>query len=79
MQGFCAAPQVEIRACTSRDAPIIIDCNNIFRQFYINGSVTWRGSIKFINSYPSPRRGGLWELPSPISIEDAGQIHMKVS
>lgn len=82
---LCACPvadncvlQVEIRACTSREAPIIVDANNVFRQVYVSGRMTWQGTIKFINSFPSTRRAGLWVLISVLSIEDAGRIYMEV-
>jgi hypothetical protein len=75
---LCCA-QVEIRACTSRESPIIVDCNNVFSQFFVEGNMTWRGTIKFINSYPSMRRAGLWELISPFHIDKAGQLHFQVS
>jgi hypothetical protein len=71
--------QVEIRACTSRESPIIVDCNHVYSQFFVDGIMTWRGTIKFINSYPSLRRAGLWELISPLHIEKAGQLHFQVS
>lgn len=74
----CHVLQVEIRACTSRDAPIVVDANNVFRQVYVDGHMTWQGTIKFINSFPSIRRAGLWVLISVLSIEDAGRICMNV-
>jgi hypothetical protein len=40
--------------------------------------MTWQGTIKFINSFPSPRRAGLWVLVSVLSIEQAGRIYLKV-
>lgn len=74
--------QVDIRSCRGHDEPIIVDCNNVFRlmhgPLYVWGNMTWQGSIKFINSFPSPRRGGFWALISVLSIENDGVIHLKV-
>lgn len=78
MLGLSCVLQVDIRACTSREAPIIVDANNVFRQVYVDGRMTWQGTIKFINSFPSPRRAGLWVLVSVLSIEEAGRIYMQV-
>jgi hypothetical protein len=41
--------------------------------------MVWQGSIKFINSFNSPRRGGLFELVSVLSVEGDGLIAFKVS
>jgi hypothetical protein len=70
--------QVAIRSCSSPDNPIIVDVNNKFRQVFVWGNMSWQGSIKFINSFPSPRRGGLWALISVLSIEQAGAIQLLV-
>jgi hypothetical protein len=73
------SPQVAIRSCSGPDNPIVVDVNNIFRQVYVWGNMSWQGSIRFKNSFPSPRRGGLWALISVLSIEQAGVIQMLVS
>lgn len=70
--------QVEIRACGSWGAPIIVDVNNVIREVYVDGKMTWQGTIKFINSFPSPRRAGLFALISVLSVEAAGVIAFKV-
>jgi hypothetical protein len=55
-----------------------VDVNNKFRQVFVWGNISWQGSIKFINSFPSPRRGGLWALITVLSIEQAGAIQLLV-
>jgi len=67
--------QVELRACTG---PIVVDVNNLLQQVYVYGSMVWQGSIKFINSFPSPRRGGLFSLVSVLSVEGDGVVEFKV-
>lgn len=70
--------QVEIRACTSAQDPVIVDINNALQQVYVYGSMVWAGSIKFINTFPSPRRGGLFALVSVLSVEGDGVIEFRV-
>jgi hypothetical protein len=71
--------QVEIRACSSAQDPVIVDVNKALQQVYVYGEMVWQGSIKFINSFNSPRRGGLFELVSVLSVEGDGLIAFKVS
>lgn len=54
--------------------PIIIDISNLAQQIYVYGTMTWQGSIRFINSFPSPRRAGLFPLISILSVEGDGVI-----
>lgn len=70
--------QVEIRACTSAQDPIIVDINNALQQVYVYGTMVWAGSIKFINTFPSPRRGGLFALVSVLSVEGNGTVEFRV-
>lgn len=71
--------QVIIRACTGDSKrPIIVDINNLQQQIYVYGEMHWEGDIKIINSYPSPRRGGLFPLISIMSVEENGTIWLKV-
>ena len=69
---------MEIRACTSKEDPIIVDVNNVVRQVFVDGNMSWQGTIRFINSFPSPRRAGLFALISVLSVEDDGVIAFKV-
>eukprot|EP00879_Flechtneria_rotunda_P008456 GHRR01008858.1.p1 GENE.GHRR01008858.1~~GHRR01008858.1.p1 ORF type:complete len:979 (+),score=314.62 GHRR01008858.1:172-3108(+) len=69
-----AAMQVNIRACQDPRRPIIVDINNKQQQIYVYGRITWSGTIKFINSFPSPRRAGLAPLISVLSVEQDGII-----
>lgn len=72
--------QVDIRACTGDvNAPIIVDVNNLQQQIYVYGFMRWAGNIKFINSYPSPRRAGMWPLISILSVEEDGIVEFEVS
>jgi hypothetical protein len=70
--------QVEIRACTSTQDPIIVDINNAMQQVYVFGTMVWAGSIKFINTFPSPRRGGMFALVSVLSVEGNGSVEFRV-
>lgn len=49
------------------------------QQIYVYGNMTWQGSIKFINPFPSPRRGGMVELISVLSAEGDGKVEFRVS
>lgn len=71
--------QVQIRACTSAEEPVIVDINNALQQIYVSGSMIWQGSIKFINTFPSPRRGGMFALISVLSVEGDGVVEFRVS
>lgn len=55
-----------------------MDVNNLLQQVYVYGTMEWQGSIKFINSFPSPRRGGLFPLISVLSVEGDGMVAFKV-
>ena len=46
---------------------------------FVFGSMTWQGTIRFINTFPSQRRGGLFPLISVLSVEGDGVIDFKVS
>jgi hypothetical protein len=70
--------QVSIRACRSPSAPVVVDVNNLLQQVYVYGRMSWQGSIRFINSFPSPRRAGLFPLISILSVERDGVIEFKV-
>jgi hypothetical protein len=71
--------QVTIRACTGDvSKPIIVDVNNLQQQIYVYGEMRWEGNIKFINSFPSQRRAGLFPLISILSVEQNGIIAFKV-
>lgn len=72
-------PQVEIRACTGDvNTPVIVDVNYLQQQIYVYGFMRWAGNIKFINSYPSPRRAGLFPLISILSVEEDGIVEFEV-
>jgi hypothetical protein len=71
--------QVVVRACTGDPSrPIIVDVNNLQQQIYVYGAIRWEGNIKFVNSWPSPRRGGLFPLISVLSVEGNGTIEFQV-
>jgi hypothetical protein len=71
-------PQVEIRACTSPQEPIIVDINNVAQMIYVSGRMAWQGSIKFINSAMLARRGNLFQLLSVLSVVGNGVVVFKV-
>lgn len=74
-----AIHQVTIRACTGdASQPIIVDVNNLQQQIYVYGEMRWEGNIKFVNSFPSQRRAGLFPLISVLSVEQDGIIGFKV-
>jgi hypothetical protein len=76
---LCSVLQVTIRACTGdASKPIIVDVNNLQQQIYVHGQMHWEGNIKFINSFPSQRRAGLFPLISILSVEHDGIIAFKV-
>jgi hypothetical protein len=58
---------------------VIVDINHALQQIYVYGQMVWQGSIKFINPYPSPRRGGMVELISVLSVEMDGVVEFRVS
>eukprot|EP00878_Enallax_costatus_P022137 GHUV01023476.1.p1 GENE.GHUV01023476.1~~GHUV01023476.1.p1 ORF type:complete len:648 (+),score=136.49 GHUV01023476.1:46-1944(+) len=77
-KGMNISHHVEIRACTGDiNNPIIVDINNLQQQIYVYGFVRWAGNIKFTNSYPSPRRAGLYPLISILSVEENGIIEFE--
>jgi hypothetical protein len=55
-----------------------VDVNNLQQQIYVYGEMRWEGNIKFINSFPSQRRAGLFPLISILSVEQDGIIAFKV-
>jgi hypothetical protein len=55
-----------------------VDVNNLLQQVYVYGLMEWQGSIKFINSFPSPRKGGMFALVSVLSVERDGIVEFKV-
>jgi hypothetical protein len=55
-----------------------VDVNNLQQQIYVYGQMHWEGNIKFINSFPSQRRAGLFPLISILSVEKDGIIALKV-
>eukprot|EP00775_Hariotina_reticulata_P011706 gene11706-11851_t len=74
-RGLNITHKVEIRACgQDSDRPIIVDINNLQQQIYVYGFMRWHGNMKIINSFPSPRRAGLFPLVSILSVEDEGII-----
>jgi hypothetical protein len=76
---LCSVSQVTIRVCTGdASKPIIVDVNNLQQQIYVYGQMHWEGNIKFINSFPSQRRAGLFPLISILSVEHDGIIAFEV-
>ncbi|WIA08255.1 hypothetical protein OEZ85_007699 [Tetradesmus obliquus] len=76
--GINVTHAVTIRACTGdASQPIIVDVNNLQQQIYVYGEMRWEGNIKFVNSFPSPRRAGLFPLISVLSVEQDGIIGFK--
>ena len=68
-----------IRACTGDASnPIVVDVSNLQQQIYVYGEMRWEGNIKFVNSFPSQRRAGLFPLISVLSVEQDGIIGFKV-
>jgi hypothetical protein len=55
-----------------------VDVNNLLPQVYVYGVMEWQGSIKFVNSFPSPSRGGMFAIVSVLSAERDGVIGFKV-